>query len=176
MGPVAGVGKGRAQLVAVARHGSAHVVKMQMRQKHVGNVVAVEPVGRQTPVERRVAVQVVVAEELFVLLGPDARVDEGQAVAVFDEQAAHRPGTQVVRVGGVGALPERLGHDAKHGAPVELEKARFNGVQLHFLRLALKNSVMRSPQSSASMPVVTRVLGCSWPPMVRNPRFSSLAP
>ena len=75
VGPVAGVGKGRPELVAVARHGSAHVVKVQMRQKHVGDVVAVKPVCGQTAVEGRIAVQVVVAEEFFVLLGADSGVD-----------------------------------------------------------------------------------------------------
>ena len=55
MRPVAGVGKGRAKLVALALHGSAHVIKVQMRQKDVGDVAAVKAVRGQTAVKRRVA-------------------------------------------------------------------------------------------------------------------------
>ena len=152
------------------------MIKVQMRQKDVGDVAAVKALLGQALVERRVAVKMKVAKKLGVLLASDAGIDERQAIAIFYQEAAHGPGTKVLGVGRIGPLPKCLRNHAKHGAAVELKKAGVNGIQLHFLRLDRKNSVSRSPQSSASTPVLSFVLGCSWPPMLRNPRFSSLAP
>src|SRR5690606_9028797 len=50
----------------------------------------------------------------------DAGVDEHPpGTGMLDEQAAHAKRDPVARVGGNAALPQRLGHDAEHGAAVE---------------------------------------------------------
>src|SRR5207253_11468388 len=55
-------------------------------------------------------------------------VHEHEAVVVLDQQAAQRQGDAVALVGGDAPLPQRLGHDAEHGAAVEALGAAFEGM------------------------------------------------
>src|SRR5688572_4354099 len=101
---------------------------------HVGGRVAgivqrVEQLGRRTfaPAPRGILDAVDLAE-LRVVLGADGGIDEDQAVAVLDQQAAHRERDAVPLVGGDLPVPERLRHDAEHGAAVEALEAALEGV------------------------------------------------
>ena len=165
VGPEGGLREGRNQhSVGTTFYCAADVVEVQVGEENVGDVGPVVARRRQASVQGVFPVEVVVGKELVVLFLADSRVDEGESVSVFHQQQPHGPGAQVVLVCGVGALPEGLGHNAKHGAAVELEKSGGKGGQFH--RLARKNSVRRSPQSSASTPPRTSVLGWNFPPCV----------
>ena len=158
VGPKGGVGEGRnQQSVRASLHSTAHVVKVQVGQEDVCDVRSVVAGGSQAAVQGVVPVQVVVGKELFVLFLADSGVHQGESVSVFHQQQPHGPRAQVVFVCGVGALPQGFWDHAKHGAAVQFEKAGGNGGNFH--RLARKNSVSRSPQSSASTPLRTSVLG-----------------
>ena len=47
---------------------------------------------------------------------------------MFDEQAPEREGNAIAIVGGCAPGPQRLGHDAEHGAAVEVLAAALEGV------------------------------------------------
>ena len=76
-------------------------------------------------------VQMVVAEEFFRLLVPNAAVDEHQAVADFDKEGTHGPRAQILAVRRVGRGPKLLGHHPKHGSAVQFEIPGVNRVKAH---------------------------------------------
>jgi hypothetical protein len=68
------------------------------------------------------------AEEFLRLFGANSCIDEQQIIPVFNQQAAHGPRAQIVRICFDVAGPKRFGHHAEHGTAVEFEIARVNGV------------------------------------------------
>jgi hypothetical protein len=72
-----------------------------------------------------------VAEKFRILLIANAIVDQDQAVAVFHQQTAHSPGTQIILIGRIAALPERFRNYAKHSATIQLKKSGIYYVQVH---------------------------------------------
>ena len=98
-GPKFGVRKCRFEAAfPVAFDGPSDMVKVQMGQQYVRDVRSGKPACSQRFVEGVIAVQVVVAEEFFRLLGANSCVDEQQVFSVFNEQAAHGPRTQIIRI------------------------------------------------------------------------------
>src|SRR6185503_11186862 len=89
--------------------------------------------------------------ELVVFLVADAAVDEHQAVIVLDQQAAQRQRDAVAGVGGDAALPQRLRHDAEHGAAVEVLRAALEGVapQAAYAEAGVHLIVSRSASDAA---------------------------
>jgi len=76
-------------------------------------------------IECIVAVQVVMAPEPGILFVAIAVVNQDQPVAVLYQQAAEGPAAEIVFVGGVLFVPHGFGHNAEHGAAVELKKNRY---------------------------------------------------
>ena len=107
------------------------MVEVQMGEEHIGDVIAGEAELLQGTFQRVGSVQVVVPEELRILLVADAIVDQGEAIAVLHQQAAHGPGAQVVGIGRVFGAPQRFGDHPEHGTAIQLEEPRVDRVQLH---------------------------------------------
>src|SRR5438046_1596276 len=110
--------------------------------------------------------------ELGVLLVADPRVDQHQAVVVLDQEAAEREGNAVALVGRDAPLPQRLGHDAEHGAAIEGLAARFQCVTSQTAHLeGGVHLILRNPQSiHKSSRLSGNVMHLGPPP----PRTSSL--
>ena len=66
--------------------------------------------------------------KLRILLIAKSRVDQDEAVLVLNEQTPHTKRDAVLGICGEPAFPQRLRHDPKHGATVELLAARLDGV------------------------------------------------
>lgn len=126
------IGEGRDELaVGSADHGTAHMVEMQMCQKHVGDVFPREPDLRQTRVQAVSPMQVVVAEKFLRLFVANAAIDENQAVLHLHQQGAHGPRAQILAVCRVGPGPKLLGNNPKHGPAVQFEIPGVNRVKAH---------------------------------------------
>ena len=117
----------------VPADGAAAVVKVQVGQKDIRDVVPVESKCIELCVEVFVA-RGVVPKELLALLVAHAAIDEHQAVAVLMSRSAARSH----RVhGGVVLGPEGLRHNAEHGASVELEQTMGDRVQVHAAKVGV---------------------------------------
>ena len=87
-------------------------------------------------VQRVFAMQVVVAEEFLGLLVADAAVDQNQPRIDFHQERAHRPGAEVLGIGGIGPRPKLLWNHPKHRAAIQLEIPGVNRVQSHGVKVA----------------------------------------
>ncbi len=99
------------------------MVEVQVREQDVRDVFGCKARFADGFQQCGVAVRLVVAEKFLTLLVAHARVDQDQAIAVLDQQAAHSPGAEVVGVGGVVFLPKHFRDDAEHGPAIEFEKS-----------------------------------------------------
>jgi hypothetical protein len=107
------------------------MIKMQVREKNISDIGAVKAEAFKRFVEGSIAVQEIVREELLTLLIPYSGIDKREALAIFNQQAAHSHIDEVVAISRICLLPDTLGHHAKHGAAVELEMTGFDGVKFH---------------------------------------------
>ena len=137
VGPVGGVGEGgHKHAVAATNHAAAHMVKVQVGEEDVGDVLSGKPGLAQATIQRVFAMQVVVAEEFLGLLVADAAVDQNQPRIDFHQKRAHRPGTEVLGIGGIGPRPKLLWNHPKHRAAIQLEIPGVNRVQSHGVKVA----------------------------------------
>ena len=114
---------------------AAGMIKMQVRIDHERDIIGREARLHDAGFEGRPSRQSVVLNaidflELRRFLVPDAAINQHQSIVMFDEQTAHTHGNAILRVGSDAALPQRLGHYAKHGAAVELLSAGLDRVNL----------------------------------------------
>jgi hypothetical protein len=105
----------------VSNHGSAHMIKMQVRQDQIGDVFGFVSGGIQATHERIRPVQFVMPKELFTLLAPNACIDQYDFIGRFNEQAAHGPIAEIVLVGGVQLVPNAFGYGSEHGPAIKLK-------------------------------------------------------
>lgn len=94
------------------------MVEMEMRQENVCDIVAVKAMGGEGFVEGVIAMKIVVAEEAGILLIADTVVHQYELVALFDQQATHGPGAEIILICRMDLTPKRLWNDAEHGAAV----------------------------------------------------------
>jgi hypothetical protein len=78
--------------------------------------------------------QVVVTKKQITLLLTDSRVNQNEAVPIFNEHAAHGPGAQIAIVSRIGFAPNDFWDNTKHGATIELEKTGIYWVNGHRFR------------------------------------------
>lgn len=87
IGPIRSIGKGGAELaVGQSFHGPAYVVKVQVGEKHICDVLAGTAHRGQALVQAVVTVEVVMAEELFGLFLTNAAIDKHPSVSDLYEQ------------------------------------------------------------------------------------------
>src|SRR5207247_4397335 len=109
---------------------SAGVVEVEMGVEHPAYVLRPKPELGERVCATRAAVPPFVFDAVNVLelgrfLVADSGVDQDRTVAVLDQQAAQRERDPVALVRGDAPLPQRLGHDAEHGAAVQTLQAAF---------------------------------------------------
>src|SRR3954464_11716110 len=93
-------------LILIVLNAAAAMVEVQVGKEHVRNVIRAEACFLQRSFERICSVEVIMAVELCILLAADAVIDQDEAVAVFDEEAAHGPVAEVVLISRVGLVPQ----------------------------------------------------------------------
>ena len=111
------------------------MIKMEMGQKHIGNITSVKAQFLQGAVERMFSVQEIMGKKLLALLISDARVDKCKALAILDQQASHGQVYHIVAVSRIGFLPDTLRNDAKHSTAVKFEMPCFDGVKFHWPKI-----------------------------------------
>jgi hypothetical protein len=77
------------------------------------------------------------SEEFFILFVAHAIVDQYQAVAFLNQQAAQGPAAHIILVGGIEFIPDAFGDYAEHGATVKLEVAGVDGIKVHVARVLM---------------------------------------
>jgi hypothetical protein len=120
----------------VSFHGTSNMVKVQVREQHIGNVLARKSSFMKFTIQRSVSMEVVVTEEFFRLLVSNAGIHKQQSVALFDEHRSHGPSAKIVFISRDMLLPKCLWHHAKHGASIEFEVSGVNRVYVHGMRTA----------------------------------------
>ena len=126
---VGGLGKGRYPFVAVLDGGAAGVVEMEMGQDHIGHRLGAEANRGQGRLQRVFRLPEGKHVALFIApLAAHARIHQYQPALPFDEQMAQGQFDAVGLIGGIGPLPQRLGHGAEHGAAVQAKAPRLQQV------------------------------------------------
>src|ERR1051326_2461808 len=115
--PVSGIFKNGFQFcfIAVVSYTSSTMVKMQMREEHIRDIVSRESFLFQRAFQRFAAMQIIMRKEFCILFVANAIVDQYQPVSVFNKQTAQCPVAHVVLIGSIGFAPKRFGYHAKHG-------------------------------------------------------------
>lgn len=112
-------------------YGSSAMIKMQMREEYISDIVAVKAKFLERAVQGIVAMEIIMGKEFFALFVSDSGVNQSEFVAVFYQQASHGPGAHVVIVCRIGFLPNGLWYNTKHGAAVQFEHAGFYRMKFH---------------------------------------------
>ncbi len=81
------------------------MVKMQVGEEYISDVVPVETVFGEGSVKRMVSPEVVIAKEFLRLFIPHTIVDKNKTVSVFDKQTTGRHVDQVIGIGRIGTAP-----------------------------------------------------------------------
>ena len=126
-----GEAKAVAGVISVPFYRSPAMIKMQVGQDHICNVIRRHSYSSQGFFEAVVPVQVIIRKEFFTLLVAYPAVNKNFMHALFDKQAAHAPVTEVILIAGIQFAPHHLWHYAKHRAPVELEITGIYDVEFH---------------------------------------------
>ena len=84
VGPVGGVGEGgNEHVVTATNHATAHMVKVQVGEENIGDVLLGKPGFAQAAIQGMFAMQVVMAEKFLGLLVADATIDQNQPLIGF---------------------------------------------------------------------------------------------
>jgi hypothetical protein len=84
--PIHGILEGWTELpFPIPFNGSTTVVEVQVGQEDIGDVIAVESVCREALVQGIIPMQVIVLQELLVLLGANACIEEHKTVFILHE-------------------------------------------------------------------------------------------
>jgi hypothetical protein len=81
------------------------MIKMQMRQQHIGNVIPAKAMHSQGLIQGIIPMQVIMTEKFGILLVADAIVHQDQPPAILDQQATHSPGAEIVVIGRMDLAP-----------------------------------------------------------------------
>lgn len=121
--PVSCAGKGGLEdALIVEKTDTAGVVEVQVGEDDFVDVVGCQIVQGQRSGQCGVlGVDIVDVAFFFGPLITDADIDQHAAIGVFDEQATAGKLDPVLFVAGIGAVPDRSGDDAEHGAAIESE-------------------------------------------------------
>lgn len=127
VGPIDGVGKSRYGLTLFGPFDSAaSMIEMEVCEENIGDVFGLEAMFLEGADEGVFSVRLKKVEKFIAFFIAHSSVYEDISVFVLHQQATHGPGAEVVVVGRIEFLPDSFGHNAKHGAAVQFEKA---GVQ-----------------------------------------------
>ena len=118
----------------VSFHSSSNMVKVQVSEQHIGDVLARKPSLVKFTIKSGVSMEVVMTEKFVGLLVANAGVNEQQSVALFDQHRSHGPSAKVVFISRHMFLPERLWYHAKHCAAIEFKVAGVDSVYVHAMR------------------------------------------
>ena len=144
--PVPRSGKNGLQLAVHLAQRAAGVVEVQVRQDHVGDRLARDAgLGQLGHELVAAALQSENTDFLVVPAIPHPGIDQDAPIPVVDQQAAQIQIDAVHLVGGMLLLPHHLGHDAEHGAPVQLEAAVVEGPECPFTQIHHHLAGWRSP-------------------------------
>ena len=119
--------------VFVPTNTAAAMIKVQVTQHHVGDVIKAVTVLAQGFLQGVIAIEEIMGKELFVLLVAEAVIDEDLTIAGIDEQASHGPVAHVVLIGRVQFVPNGFWNNAEHGATIEFEITTVDREKFHVL-------------------------------------------
>src|SRR5450432_169235 len=102
-----------------------------MGQEHIRDISHTEPCRLQGIGETEIALQLIMTKEFCVLFIPNTRINQDESFPVFYQDAAKSPGAKIICIRRIRLIPDRLGHYAKHGAPVKLKETSIDAVEIH---------------------------------------------
>ena len=107
------------------------MIKMQVREKYVRNIISMKAQPLERTIKGIIAKQKIMGEEFLTLFIPYSGIDKRESFAIFHQQAAHGHVYEVVAISWICFLPDTLGYHAKHGTTVEFEMTGFDGMKFH---------------------------------------------
>src|SRR6056297_217301 len=117
--------------ILVPLYAASAMIKMQVGQKNIGDIITMETDIFQGFVQRMVAPEIIITKEFFGLFVAQSVIDQNKPVTIFNQKTTGGKVNHIIAICRIGPVPNRFRDYTEHGASIQLKITGLYGINCH---------------------------------------------